>query len=98
MVLINSSVLSCTVSLFAATVVLGGARTLDAEGRGAVVALCLWAVTSAWLLTHSAFTLRDPAERRQAFHVLVGTILGTAPFVLLGIVLPSLFAAGFGRC
>ena len=42
-------------------------------------------------LAHSAFTLREPSERRQAFHVLVGTILGTTPFVLLGIVLPSLF-------
>ena len=41
-------------------------------------------------LAHSAFTLREPAERRQAFHVLIGTILGTTPFVLLGIVLPSL--------
>jgi len=42
-------------------------------------------------LAHSAFTLADPGERRQAFHVLVGTILGTTPFVLLGVVLPSLF-------
>ena len=42
-------------------------------------------------LAHSAFTLEDPRERRQAFHVLVGTILGTAPFVVLGIVFPSLF-------
>jgi uncharacterized membrane protein len=50
--------LSSAVSLFAATVVLGGARSLDAEARDAVVSLCLWAVCSAWLLTHSAFTLR----------------------------------------
>ncbi|MFI5306852.1 MAG: DUF1345 domain-containing protein [Polyangiales bacterium] len=50
--------LSCAISLFAATVVLGAARALGAEARGAVVALCLWAVASAWLLTHSAFTLR----------------------------------------
>ena len=42
-------------------------------------------------LAHSAFTLQEPAERRQAFHVLVGTIFGTTPFVLLAIVLPSLF-------
>jgi serine phosphatase RsbU (regulator of sigma subunit) len=42
-------------------------------------------------LAHSAFTLEDPGERRQALHVLVGTILGTTPFVMLGIVLPSLF-------
>lgn len=42
-------------------------------------------------LAHSAFTLPDARERRQAFHVFVGTILGTAPFVLLGIVLPSAF-------
>ncbi len=42
-------------------------------------------------LAHSAFTLEDARERRQAFHVFVGTILGTTPFVLLGIVLPSAF-------
>ncbi len=42
-------------------------------------------------LAHSAFTLEDHGERRQAFHVLVGTILGTTPFVLLGVVFPSLF-------
>ena len=33
----------------------------------------------------------DPRERRQAFHVFVGTILGTVPFVLFFIVLPSAF-------
>ena len=43
-------------------------------------------------LAHSAFTLEDARERRQAFHVFVGTILGTGPFLLLGIVLPSAFA------
>ena len=42
-------------------------------------------------LAHSAFTLDDPRERRQAFHVFVGTILGTIPFVLFFIVLPSAF-------
>jgi hypothetical protein len=42
-------------------------------------------------LAHSAFTLPEARERRQAFHVFVGTILGTAPFLLLGIVLPSAF-------
>lgn len=42
-------------------------------------------------LAHSAFTLEDPRERRQAFHVFVGTILGTVPFVLFFIVLPSAF-------
>jgi serine phosphatase RsbU (regulator of sigma subunit) len=42
-------------------------------------------------LAHSAFTLEDPRERRQAFHVFVGTILGTIPFVLFFIVLPSAF-------
>jgi uncharacterized membrane protein len=50
--------LSCAVSLFAATMVMGDARKLSEEGRQAVVGLCLWAVASAWLLTHSAFTLR----------------------------------------
>ncbi|HEY4230060.1 MAG TPA: SpoIIE family protein phosphatase, partial [Thermoanaerobaculia bacterium] len=43
------------------------------------------------VLAHSAFTLEDPRERRQAFHVFVGTILGTVPFVLFFIVLPSAF-------
>ena len=42
-------------------------------------------------LAHSAFTLEDARERRQAFHVFVGTILGTVPFVLFFIVLPSAF-------
>jgi len=42
-------------------------------------------------LAHSAFTLEDPRERRQSFHVFVGTILGTVPFVLFFIVLPSAF-------
>ena len=42
-------------------------------------------------LAHSAFTLEDSRERRQAFHVFVGTILGTVPFVLFFIVLPSAF-------
>ena len=42
-------------------------------------------------LAHSAFTLPDARERRQAFHVFVGTILGTVPYLLLGIVLPSAF-------
>ena len=71
--------------------------------HGARVSILSGAPLSSWVLlgdylilglaalAHSAFTLEDPRERRQAFHVLVGTILGTAPFVLLGIVLPSLF-------
>ncbi len=42
-------------------------------------------------LAHSAFTLEEPRERRQAFHVFVGTIVGTVPFVLFFIVLPSAF-------
>lgn len=42
-------------------------------------------------LAHSAFTLEDARERRQAFHVFVGTIVGTVPFVLFFIVLPSAF-------
>ncbi len=42
-------------------------------------------------LAHSAFTLEESRERRQAFHVFVGTICGTVPFVLFFIVLPSAF-------
>ena len=71
--------------------------------RGERVAILSGAPLSSWImlgdylvlglisLAHSAFTLPDARERRQAFHVFVGTILGTAPFVLLGIVLPSAF-------
>jgi serine phosphatase RsbU (regulator of sigma subunit) len=71
--------------------------------RGERVSVLSGAPLSSWILlgdylvlglialAHSAFTLPDARERRQAFHVLVGTILGTAPFVLLGIVLPSMF-------
>jgi serine phosphatase RsbU (regulator of sigma subunit) len=59
--------------------------------------LSSWILLGAYLvmglvaLAHSAFTLEDPRERRQAFHVFVGTILGTVPFVLFFIVLPSAF-------
>jgi serine phosphatase RsbU (regulator of sigma subunit) len=48
-------------------------------------------VLGLFALAHSAFTLEEPRERRQAFHVFVGTIVGTIPFVLFFIVLPSLF-------
>ncbi|MEO8430512.1 MAG: SpoIIE family protein phosphatase [Acidobacteriota bacterium] len=59
--------------------------------------LSSWALLGDYLilglasLAHSAFTLPDARERRQAFHVFVGTILGTVPYLLLGIVLPSAF-------
>src|SRR5262249_18968021 len=71
--------------------------------RGHKVSVLSGAPLSSWVLlgdylvlglaslAHSAFTLEDPRERRQAFHVFVGTIVGTTPFVLLGIVLPSAF-------
>jgi serine phosphatase RsbU (regulator of sigma subunit) len=71
--------------------------------RGESVTVLSGAPLSSWVLlgdylvlglialAHSAFTLPEAGERRQAFHVFVGTILGTAPFVLLGIVLPSAF-------
>src|SRR5262249_1525150 len=71
--------------------------------RGDRVAVLSGAPLSSWILlgdylvlglvalAHSAFTLEDARERRQAFHVFVGTILGTGPFLLLGIVLPSAF-------
>jgi hypothetical protein len=71
--------------------------------RGESVSVLSGAPLSSWVLlgdylvlglialAHSAFTLPDARERRQAFHVFVGTILGTAPFVFLGIVLPSAF-------
>lgn len=71
--------------------------------RGYPVSVLSGAPLSSWVLlgdylilglaalAHSAFTLEDQRGRRQAFHVFVGTILGTTPFVLLGIVLPSAF-------
>ncbi|MGH9399135.1 MAG: GAF domain-containing protein, partial [Thermoanaerobaculia bacterium] len=71
--------------------------------RGEHVAVLSGAPLSSWILlgdylvlglvalAHSAFTLEDARERRQAFHVFVGTIIGTGPFLLLGIVLPSAF-------
>lgn len=45
-------------SLFAAVVVLKDARTLAPDLRSLVLALCLMAVGLAWLLTHTAYTLR----------------------------------------
>ncbi len=71
--------------------------------RGEKVTVLSGAPLSSWILlgdylvlglvalAHSAFTLEDPRERRQAFHVFVGTILGTIPFVIFFIVLPSAF-------
>ncbi len=71
--------------------------------RGERVTVLSGAPLSSWILlgdylvlglvalAHSAFTLEDSRERRQAFHVFVGTILGTVPFVLFFIVLPSAF-------
>ena len=70
--------------------------------RGQRVTVLSGAPLSSWILlgdylvlglaalAHSAFTLDDPRERRQASHVFIGTILGTTPFLILGIVLPSL--------
>src|SRR4030095_7658058 len=71
--------------------------------RGDRVAILSGAPLSSWVLlgdylilglialAHSAFTLPDVPARRQAFHVFIGTIVGIAPFVLFGIVLPSAF-------
>ncbi len=71
--------------------------------RGERVTILSGAPLSSWILlgdylvlgllalAHSAFTLEDPRERRQAYHVFVGTILGTTPFLIFGILLPSLF-------
>ncbi|HMF09277.1 MAG TPA: SpoIIE family protein phosphatase, partial [Thermoanaerobaculia bacterium] len=71
--------------------------------RGQKVTILSGAPLSSWILlgdylvlgllalAHSAFTLEDPRERRQASHVFVGTILGTTPFLVFGILLPSLF-------
>lgn len=50
--------LSSAVSFGAATLLLRHARVLAPETTGALVSLCLVAVACAWLLTHSAYTLR----------------------------------------
>lgn len=50
--------LSSTFSLGAATLLIRSARMLAPEATGALVGLCLLAVACAWLLTHSAYTLR----------------------------------------
>ncbi len=49
---------ACTFSLFAAVVVLRRARALAPEQSSLLVALCLVAVTGAWALTHTSYTLR----------------------------------------
>lgn len=49
---------SSTVSLFAAAVVLRQARRVAPGAEAALVVLCIVAVVAAWLLTHTACTLR----------------------------------------
>jgi uncharacterized membrane protein len=46
------------VSLFATAGVLRQARALAPQARGLFVAMCLLAVVSAWLVTHTAYSLR----------------------------------------
>ena len=50
--------LSSISSLFAATVLMRHAKTLGAEGETLLVMLALGAVITAWLLTHTSYTLR----------------------------------------
>jgi uncharacterized membrane protein len=50
--------LSSVFSVFAGSVVLRHARQLAPGAEPVLVALCLLAVSSAWLLTHTAYTLR----------------------------------------
>lgn len=49
---------SSAASFAAATALLPRARSLAPEASGALAVLCLLAVAVAWMLTHSAFTLR----------------------------------------
>lgn len=51
-------VLTSSVSLLAATLLLRNAGTLPVEFGGAVAALCLITVALAWTTTHAAFTFR----------------------------------------
>jgi uncharacterized membrane protein len=50
--------LASAFSLFAGTVVLRRARALSPEASGPLVVLSLVAVAAAWVLTHTAYTLR----------------------------------------
>ena len=50
--------IASTLSLFAAIVLLRGAKGLGATEGAVFVGLCLGAVASAWMLTHTAYTLR----------------------------------------
>jgi uncharacterized membrane protein len=52
------AILASGFSMFATAVVLRGARVCAVEARPTFVVLCLVAVGSAWLLTHTAYTLR----------------------------------------
>jgi uncharacterized membrane protein len=51
-------ILASVFSLFANAVVLRDVRTCAAETRDLFIALCVTAVVAAWLLTHTAYTLR----------------------------------------
>jgi uncharacterized membrane protein len=51
-------VLTSAVSLFAATVLVRGARSIPADAKQAVILLCLATVGLAWAMTHTAFTFR----------------------------------------
>jgi len=51
-------ILASGFSLFATTVVLREARGHMPHARGVFVVLCIAAVASAWMLTHTAYTLR----------------------------------------
>jgi uncharacterized membrane protein len=52
------AILASGFSLFATAVVLRNARTCPTESRPIFVLLCLAAVGTAWMLTHTAYTLR----------------------------------------
>lgn len=51
-------VLASAIGLFAGAVVMRHASTIDPARRDLLIGLCLVAVMTAWLLTHSVFTLR----------------------------------------
>jgi serine phosphatase RsbU (regulator of sigma subunit) len=76
---------------------------LRREILGRPVAMLSGAPLSSWVLlgdylvlglaalAHSAFILPDPRERRQVMQVFAGTILGTLPLLVFGIIFPSAF-------
>lgn len=53
-----SVVITAAVSLFAATIAMRHAKSLDGTMAGLIVGLCIFAVAASWAVTHTAYTFR----------------------------------------